>query len=160
VHIGTLLLGAVAPQDDSAFIYSPAGAWDGEARMLLTTAGVVQEGKSAEAILTEFQRRGFFLTHVLECPVEDGADSRIPELIGNRLPAVLTRIRRSLKPKRLVPISKWLEQFLPDLASGGLPCALLLDGEKAFALDGDAASEAAGRFHAAVATQSAHAIAT
>jgi hypothetical protein len=160
VHIGTLLLGAVAPQDDSAFIYSPAGAWDGEARMLLTTAGVVQEGKSAEAILTEFQRRGFFLTHVLECPVEDGADSRIPELIGNRLPAVLTRIRRSLKPKRLAPISKWLEHFLPDLASGGLPFALLLDGEKAFALDGDAAPETAARLHDAVATQSAHATGT
>jgi hypothetical protein len=157
VHMGTLLLGAVAPQDDSAFIYYSAGAWGGEARMLLTAADVVQEGKSAEAILTEFQRRGFFLTHVLECPLQDSADSRIPELIGNRLPAVLTRIRRSLKPKRLAPISKWLEQFLPALASGELPCALLLDREMPFALDGNAASEASGRLRDAVATQSAHA---
>jgi hypothetical protein len=160
VHIGTLLLGAVAPQDDSAFIYSPAGAWRGEARILLTAAGVVQEGKSGEAALAEFQRHGFFLTYVLECPLEGGADSRTQELLGNRLPAVLTRIRRSLKPKRLAPISKWLEQFLPDLASGGLPCALLLDGEKAFALDGNAAPEAAGRLHDAVATQGAHATGT
>lgn len=160
VHIGTLLLGAVAPQDDSAFMYSSAGAWNGEARILLIAAGVLQEGKSAETILAEFQRRGFFVTHVLECPLEDGAGGRIPELIGNRLPAILARIRRSLKPKRLAPISKWLEQFLFALASGALPCALLLDRERAFALDGDAAPEAAGRLHDAVATQSAHAIGT
>jgi len=126
--------------------------------MLLAAGGVTQEGKSGEATLAELQRHGFFLTHVLECPLEDGADSKIPELIGNRLPAVLARIRRSLKPKRLAPISKWLEQFLPALTSAGLPCALLLDREKAFALDGDAASEAAGRLREACATQSAHAI--
>ena len=157
VHIGTLLLGAVAPQDDSAFIYSSAGAWSGEARMLLTAAGVLQEGKSGETILADFQRHGFFLTYVLECPLQDGADSRIPELIGNRLPAVLTRIRRSLKPKRLAPISKWLEQFLPALASGELPCPILLDREMPFALDGNAPPEASGRLRDAVATQSAHA---
>ena len=160
VHVGTLLLGAVAPQDDSAFIYSPAGAWDGEAKLLFAATGVTPEGKSAEAALAEFQRGGFLVAYVLECPLEDGVDRRIAELIGNRLPAVLARIRRSLKPKRLAPISKWLEQFLPALASGALPCILLVDGEKAFALDGDAASEAAGRLHAAVATQNAHAIGT
>ncbi len=157
LHISTLLLGAVAPQNDSEFIYSPANAWDGEAKMLLAAAGMTLDGKSTEATLAEFQRRGFFLTHVLECPLEDGARSRIQELIGNRLPAVLARIRRSLKPKRLAPISKWLEQFLPALTSGELPCAVLLDHEKPFALDGKAASEAAGRLRDTVAAQSTHA---
>jgi hypothetical protein len=157
VHIGTLLLGAVAPQEDSAFLYYPAGAWGGEAKVLLAAAGLTPEGKSAEATLAEFQRRGFFLAHVLECPLEDGAGGRITELVGNRLPAVLARIRRSLKPKRLAPISRWLEQFLPALLSGALPCATLLDRERPFALDGDAASDAAGRLRDAVATQSVHA---
>src|SRR6266436_7453749 len=68
VHIGTLLLGAVAPQDDSAFLYSLAGASDGGAKVLLAAAALTLEGKSAEAMLTEVQRRGFFLTHVLACP--------------------------------------------------------------------------------------------
>jgi hypothetical protein len=145
VHIGTLLLGAVAPQNDSEFVYSPTGAWDGEARILLAAAGLPLEGKSVEATLAEFQRRGFLLTHVLECPLENGARGRTQELIANRLPAVLTRIRRSLKPKRLAPISSALEQFLPALASGELSCAILLDQDKPFALDGDASSEAMGR---------------
>jgi len=39
LHIGTLLLGAIAPRNDNEFIYSPAGAWDGEAKMLLDAAG-------------------------------------------------------------------------------------------------------------------------
>jgi hypothetical protein len=145
VHIGTLLLGAVAPESDSEFIYSPAGTWDGEARILLAAAGLPLEGKSAEATLAEFQRRGFLLTHVLECPLENGERGRIKELVANRLPAVLTRIRRSLKPKKLAPISSVLELFLPALAAGELPCAILLDQAKPFALDGDASSEAMRR---------------
>jgi hypothetical protein len=159
VHIGTLLLGAVPPQNDAEFIYAPACAWswDGEAGMLLAAAGVAPEGKSGEATLAEFQRRGFFLTHVLECPLEKGEDDSIQQLIANRLPAVLTRIRRSLKPKRLAPISKWLQQFLPALTSGEFPCTILLDREKPFALDGDMASEAAGGLREAVAAQSAYA---
>jgi hypothetical protein len=157
VHIGTLLLGAVAPQNDSEFIYSPAECSDGEAKMLLAVTGVTLEGKSADATLAEFQRRGFFLTHVLECPLEKGEDDSIQQLIANCLPAVLTRIRRSLKPKRLAPVSKWLQQFLPALTSGELPCTILLDREKPFALDGDLASEAAGRLREAVAAQSAYA---
>jgi hypothetical protein len=158
VHIGTLLLGAVAPQNDSAFIYSPAGGWDGEAKLLFAAAGLVLDGKSAEATLAEFQRRGFFLTHVLECQLENDPGGQVQELIGNQLPAVLTRIRRSLKPKRLVPISKWLEQFLSAFAAGELPSHTLLDRGKPFALDGDFASEAAGRLREAVTAQNAYAI--
>ncbi len=157
VHIGTLLLGAVAPRNDSEFIYSLGGAWGGEAKILLAATEVALDGRSGEATLAEFQRRGFFLTHVLECPLEDGEGGSIAELIRNRLPTVLARIRRSLKPKRLVPISKWLEQFLPDLASSALPGAMLLDQGKPFAVDGDGACEAAGRLREAVTKQSFHA---
>src|SRR5258708_11301923 len=103
VHIGTLLLGAVAPLDDCDFIYSPAGAWEGEAKLLLAVAGVTTAGKAAEATLSEFQRSGFFLTHVLEGPSEDSAVDNV-QLLGNRLPAMMTRIRRSPKPKSLGPL--------------------------------------------------------
>jgi hypothetical protein len=155
VHIGTLMLGAVAPENDADFVYSPAGAWKGEAEVLLSAAGLITDGKSAEATLAEFQRAGLFLTHVLECPLEDGVAGKIQELIGNRLPAMLARIRRSLKPKRLAPISMLLEQVLPALNSGGLPCAILLDQGKPFAMDGEAAGESARHLREALASQSA-----
>jgi len=140
VHIGTLLLGAVAPQSDSEFVYCPAGKWNGEAQLLLAAAGLEVGGKSPESVLAEFQRAGLFVTHVLECPLESSAGGTVDQLVANRLPAVLTRIRRSLKPKRLAPISMLLRQSLPALNSGGLLCTILLDQGTPFALDGDAAS--------------------
>jgi hypothetical protein len=142
VHIGTLLLGAVAPQNDSEFLYSPAGASNGEARILLAAAGLTEEGKSAEATLAEFQRAGLFLTHVLECPLEHSEATSFQQLAAAQLPSVLTRIRRSLKPKRLAPISTALGPLLPALNSGELNCAILLDQGKPFALDRQAATEA------------------
>ena len=157
VHIGALLLGAVAPKDDSDFLYWPSGKWKGEAEVLLSAAGLSTDGKTAEATLAEFQRGGFFLTHVLECPLEKSEASSVQQLVGARLPAVLTRIRRSLKPKRLAPISRDLEQFLPALKSGDLNCAILLDLEKPFALDGDSPRPSAKLLREALASQSASA---
>jgi hypothetical protein len=66
---------------------------------------------------------------------------------------VLARIRRSLKPKRLVPISQALERFLPILDSAELSCAILLDHQKPFALDADT-NEAADRLRETLASQS------
>jgi len=157
VHIGTLLLGAVAPQNDYEFLYSPAGAWNGEARVLVAAAGLTVDGKTAEATLVEFQRGGLFLTHVVECPLENGEAANIQQLLAARLPAALTRIRRSLKPKRLALISPELAQFLPALNSGQLNCALLLDQDKPFVLDTQRANEASERLREALTRQSASA---
>jgi hypothetical protein len=155
VHIGTLLLGAVAPGGDSEFIYCPAGTWNGEAQYLLAAAGLALDGKPPESVLAEFQRGGFFVTHVLECPVESGAGGDLAQLIANQLPAVLTRIRRSLKPKRLAPIAMLLKQSLPAFNSGELPCAILLDQGAPFALDEDAAAASAKNLREALGSQGA-----
>jgi hypothetical protein len=153
VHIGTLLLAAVTPLNDCEFLYSPAGGWDGEAKALFAAAGLTFAGKSAEAALTEFQRGGFFLTHVLECPLEQSLGNNPQQVIANRFSSVLARIRRSIKPKRLVPISAALEQFVPILNSAELPCSILLDQGKPFTLDADTASEPANRLREALASQ-------
>jgi hypothetical protein len=157
VHIGTLLLGAVAPLHDSDFIYSPTGAWEGEAKVLLAVAGVMTAGKAAEVALSEFQRGGFFLTYVLECPSEDSAEDNVQQLLGSRLTAVMARIRRSLQPKRLVPVSQALERFLPALRSGHLSCAILLDQGKPFVVEVGTAAESTSRLREALTSQSASA---
>ncbi len=109
VHIQALLLGGIAPQTDAAFLYSPGGNFLGEAAALLDALQIPRAGKSADAILTEFQKRGLFLTHVLECPLEPGAPpSAAQQLLEKQLPAVIARIRRSLRPKRLLLLSNEL----------------------------------------------------
>jgi hypothetical protein len=142
IHLHTLLLSAVAPasraQDE---------AHTGEAGHVLATADVKANGKNADAIHAEFQRRGLFLTHVLECPLESNSSAG---LLESRLPPLFTRIRRSLKPKRLVLISEELAPLIDKFKEASLGCEIVLDHGKPFALggaDAGAAAETSRRLH-------------
>lgn len=137
VHIQAFLLGGIAPEADAAFLYSPEGNYQGEAANLLDALRISTAGRSADDILTDFQKGGFFLTHVLECPLEPGvspADARL--LLEKQLPAVIARIRRSLKPRRLVLFSresaalagKFTEAALGSPVFTGVYGPLTLDG--------------------------------
>ena len=117
VHIGALLLGGVSPLADEDFLY--AGKFQGEADRLLEAVGISPAGKSPETVLSEFQRGGFFLTHVLECPLDDWRGRRVTtasRCSHIAFPQVLTRIRRSLKPKRVVLISDLLAPLAARLS--------------------------------------------
>jgi hypothetical protein len=137
IHLHTLLLGAFSPEAPAEFLYSPEEAHSGEAANLVAAAGISSAGKFADAIQSEFQRRGIYLTHVLECPLDvpsGGADFLSNALI-TRLPTLFTRIRRSLKPKRLAFVSGGLTPLIERFASAQLGCELVLDDGRAFALD-------------------------
>jgi hypothetical protein len=136
VHIGAVLLGAMAPAQDEDFLYSPSGEFSGEAGKVLEAAGISRIGKAVEATLVEFQRRGLFLTYVLECPLGPLNVGDAERLLDARFAATAARIRRSLRPKRVVPISRLLEPLL--LGSNGpvdLGSALITDGDRLFSLD-------------------------
>jgi hypothetical protein len=123
VHIHALLLGSVVPEKPSSYLYSGQGNFDGEAGLILSALQIAQEGKLPEAVLAEFQKRGLLLTHVLECPLETGPSvAPLGELIDARLPAVLVRIRRSLKPKRVIVVSRELEPIVGLLEEANLGC--------------------------------------
>jgi hypothetical protein len=137
IHLHTLLLGAISPLVPEEFLYSPVDAHSGEAANLIAAAGFSTSGKSADTIQSEFQRRGIYLTHVLECPLDVAFTG--PDFLTNvfhmRLPTVFTRIRRSLKPKRLAFVSRSLTPLIERFASAQLNCELVLDDGRAFALD-------------------------
>ena len=135
VHIGTLLLGAVAPKSDHEFLYSPGGDVQGEAGSALRFAGVSSSGKPAEVAQAEFQRAGMLLTHVLECPLERSGEDGFAAL-EQRLTPVIARIRRSLKPKRVVLISEVLQPFLDRLDSSLIGCPVSLEIVNAAIADG------------------------
>jgi hypothetical protein len=138
VHIHTLLLGAFSPMDERDFLYAPGGEFRGEAGLLLDALGISTAGKAAEVVHGEFQRAGFFLTYVLECPMEVGdslpADAKAT--LKGRLPALATRIRRSLKPKRVMAITEELTPVVEDILALDLGCPVMLDHGKPFRLDG------------------------
>jgi len=153
VHINTLLLGAFSPQEEKEFLYAPGGEFRGEAALLLDALGISTAGKTAEMVHAEFQRGGFFLTHVLECPLDTnaGQEAEAAALLTKRLHLVATRIRRSLKPKRVVLISGALRPILEKILALELGCPVVLDDGKLFEFDGPVPETAVARLRAALA---------
>jgi len=149
VHVSALFLGAAAPAEDADFLYARAREessstgdvpFAGEGKRILTAAGLEEMSQEATdnraPVLAEFQRRGYFLTHLLECPVEtgSGAKSSMDDLIAARLPAALARIRRSLKPRRIVAVSRALEKSVPAIAAAA---GIEVTAASVFPLDGE-----------------------
>jgi hypothetical protein len=123
IHIQALLLAASAPEVDSDFLYTPQSAFTGQAGILLTALGISTAGKSSEEVLADFQKRGLVLASLLECPIEPGTNSNEAHaLLERHLPQSLARIRRSLKPKRVLVVSTDLKPFLPQLSESALGC--------------------------------------
>jgi hypothetical protein len=121
IHIQALLLAASAPEAASDFLYSPDPSFTGQAGVLLSALGISTVGKSSEEVLADFQKRGLVLAHLLECPVEPGTKAtEAVDVIDRHLPQALARIRRSLKPKRVLVISPELQPFLPQLSESAL----------------------------------------
>jgi len=137
VHIQALLLGYISPVNDSDFLYSPEGRFEGEARRLLDAVQLSAEGKPADAVLSEFQKRGLMLTHLLECPVEPGFDdTQVAQVLQAHLPATIARLRRSFKPKRIILMSADLLNALDALQHADLGCPVFPDSSSPFFLEG------------------------
>ena len=125
IHIQALLLTAAAPLSPAEFLYDPETRFEGVSRQVLAAVGIEREGKTFEEALSEFQKRGLVLASALECPVEPSPDSDtalLRDLLERHLPSAIARIRRSLKPKRVLVLSPELEIFLPQLSESSLAC--------------------------------------
>lgn len=155
LHIQVVLLAAVSPSNDLEFLYAPSGEFAGEAQKLLDVAGIDPSGKNRAQVLTEFQRGGFFLTHVLECPVESPDSLDLASLLDRQFSVAARRIRRSLRPKAIAPISSLLGPAFLRLGVVDLGCSIVLDAQSVFSLDGVADSGAASSLRRALNAASA-----
>ena len=126
IHVQALFLGAVSPAADCEHLYSAEEEFRGEGAALLRALEIDLAGRGSEATLVEFQRRGYLLTHVLECPGEYCDAATLRSAMEQRIGATMARIRRSFKPKRVVLLGEGLEPFVARLKSGDLGAELLL----------------------------------
>jgi hypothetical protein len=124
IHIQALLLTAAAPLAPAEFLYDPETRFEGVSRQVLAAVGIEREGKTFTEALTEFQKCGLVLASALECPVESPDSNRalLRDLLERHLPSAMARIRRSLKPNRVLVLSPELEIFLPQLSESSLAC--------------------------------------
>jgi hypothetical protein len=151
VHIQALLLGGIAPEADAAFLYCPEGNYQGEAANLLDALRISRAGRSADAILTDFQKGGLLLTHVLECPLETGVSPAGAHLLlEKQLPTVIARIRRSLKPKRLVLFSVELATLAGKFTEAALGSPVFTGSYGPFSLDGSSSGSEMEAFRRAL----------
>jgi hypothetical protein len=132
IHVQALFLGAASPLDDEDYLYSAEGSFRGEGATLLAALGVELAGRSVEEILSDFQRRGYLLAHLIECGEKTGDATVRREVLARRIPATLTRIRRSFKPKRLVLLGEELAEFVPQFMAANLDATLILRDGKPF----------------------------
>ena len=121
IHMQALLLAGSAPESDDEFLYSPQSRFTGLASQILAGLSLPTEGKSPEEVLAELQKRGLHLVYALECPLEPGSDPALTrDLLARHLPQTIARIRRSLKPKRILVLSPEMQPFLPQLSESTL----------------------------------------
>jgi hypothetical protein len=152
VHIQALLLGGVPPREDAEFLYAPGGESRGEGEHFLRAVGISLDGKTRHDIYAEFQAAGLFLTHILECPLEDGQDRAgdSVRILREHLPAVASRIRRSLRPKRVILVTEMPLEVVQDILALDLGCEVTLNDGKPFALAPSGKESEIVRFRAAL----------
>jgi hypothetical protein len=126
IHVQALFLAAAGPAADTEYLYSAQGEFAGGGAAILRALGIEVSGRTVEAALTEFQRRGCVLAYVLECAQENDTAAARREALQQRISATIARIRRSLKPKRIVLLGNELTEFVPQLAAANLEATLIL----------------------------------
>jgi hypothetical protein len=147
IHVQGLFMAASAPSAGEDYLYSAKDSFSGESAVLLGGLGFERAGKPVGTVLAEFQRRGFLLAHLLDCPAEPGQPPFGRTAFEQRLEGTFTRIRKSFKPRRLVLIGPELTEFVEQFTRADLGAALLLNNGKPFEwneiADGELAKELA-----------------
>jgi hypothetical protein len=153
VHVSVLLVSAFPPEADAEFLYAAPGVFQGEAADLLEALDVPYVGKAADAVLSDFQRRGFLLVHAMDCPpsLEANNPAQVQALLEARLSVLFTRVRRSLKPKRAVLISELLEPLVDRFLESSVGCPVTLDNGRPFGLQRTNSRVANSRLRSALA---------
>jgi hypothetical protein len=154
VHVQSVLLGAVVPAQQGAYLYAESEQFSGEAGQLLRAVEISTEGKSRENALLEFQKRGLVLLHMLECPLEGRlSPSEIQGLLERQTGATLARIRRSLKPKRVLLFSKEMAGMIGRITETELEIPVLLNDGNPFELNENSAAGGTAAWRSALATE-------
>jgi len=134
VHIRILLLDAApagTPEDDFYYPATPRSGRSLASRMyfdeLAVASGIERDSLATideSTALADFQRRGFFLAHIAECPIADATELR--SAINRLAPTLLRRLEASYKPKFVAPVGMAAAEVIPFLQMSGWKDRLIL----------------------------------
>src|SRR6266851_3985555 len=135
VHIGVLfvtLAPSVRPEDD---FYGPGESKEFadpflEALEIHSSTEKALPGTDAHPIesarLVEFQRRGYYLAYLSECPIPANEEPTAAT-IARLSPTLIRRIRFNYKPKHIAPLGQELFPLIEMLGAAGIGPILTLD---------------------------------
>jgi len=135
VHIAVLFVALappIRPQDD---FYSPAESKEFfdpflEGLEIPPSSGKAAPGSGTHeadsARLVEFQRRGYYLAYLSECPIGESVEPPT-STVARLVPTLIRRIRFNYKPKLIAPLGQELSPLVDVLRAAGIGPILTLD---------------------------------
>jgi hypothetical protein len=135
VHIGVLFVALAPPVRSEDDFYGPAESKQFvdpflEALEIHSPAEKAAPELHAHALdlakLAEFQRRGFYLAYLSECPLPENGESA-ESTIARLAPTLIRRIRFNYKPKHIAPLGQELFPLVEILGAAGTGPVLTLD---------------------------------
>jgi len=138
IHIQVLILDATPPARPADYFYrvtKDRSLRTVESRNyfdeLTASSGVPPNDEmEEESALDAFQRRGLFLTYLVECPIQE--NSEVAGVIQRAAPMLLKRLKASYRPKFVALLSQPLEELIPVLRNSGWSDQLILDDGRPF----------------------------
>jgi hypothetical protein len=97
---------------------------------LAKAMGPMSVAGNEEGTLSEFRRKGFFLTHAVECPFEN--EGELHAAIRRLAPTAMKRVQYSLKPSYVVPIGTPTKELVRLFGLIGWGDHLVMDGAGPF----------------------------
>jgi hypothetical protein len=135
VHIGVLFVALVPPVRSEDDFYAPAESKEFAGPFLEAlevhspaekAAPELPSGASDLAKLAEFQRRGFHLAYLSECPLPENGEP-VESTIARLAPTLIRRIRFNYKPKCVAPLGQELFPLVEILGVAGIGPVPTLD---------------------------------
>jgi len=99
------------------------------------------------ARLTEFQRNGYYLAYLSECPLPEYEETTAIARLG---PTLIRRIRFNYRPKHIAPLGEEMSPLVETLKVAGLAPALILNQGLTLPTPGTGAQDWTGLFQRAV----------
>jgi hypothetical protein len=160
VHIGVLFVALAPPFRQEDMFYAPPASKEFfdpflEALEIPASSEKVAPGSDAHsadsARLAEFQRRGFYLAYLSECPIPENEEPAAAT-IARLGPTLIRRIRFNYKPKHIAPLGQELFPLVDMLRVAGIGPVLTLDQGLSLPTPRAVDREWVGLFQRAVAT--------
>jgi hypothetical protein len=132
IHIQTLVMDACPPRGLADYFYSAGSDQNGRSaagrayfdELANCSPDSTTKAAGDEAVLSEWQRRGLFLAHVVDCCVESPSD--LESTVAKSGKTVLLRLAASYKPKTVALISSHTSSLVPVLRDAGWADKLIL----------------------------------